>query len=44
MLFCKMVVTIFGTDKLSSLDIFVFSIHPYMIAFNPFIDGHFIHV
>ena len=36
-----MVVTIFGTDKLSSLEIFDFSIHSYMIAFNPFIDGYF---
>jgi len=44
MLFRKMVVTIFGTDKLSSSEIFVFSIHPYIIAYNPFIDGHFSHV
>jgi len=44
MLFCKVVLTFFGTNILSSLEIFDLSIHPYMIAFNPFTDGHFSHV
>ena len=44
MLFCKVVLSIFGTNKFSSFEIFDFSIHPYMISFNPFIDGHFSHV
>ena len=44
MLFCKVVLSIFGTNNFSSFEIFDFSIQLYMTAFNPFIDGYFSHV